>query len=372
MNTINDSHNKAMDLVELALIERAKGTQEEVSALFEEALVHELAAISKLDQPVEPTFSVLHRSAGWIAFNCQQYRMAEKLVATALAHDPPSEIAEELRDLLEQVQFQRHLRLKGVSLGEDEFQMSLSGQAVGLGVVRSDEFSVRIGESSRLLQRIIERRMGRPFREGGSPTKDVRDYELFVTVPRAASFAVTFRLGQPSQQLSLPGMSDTAEIVDEFMDLMDLVNSGRVDEVQERVSEPAYLRNFLGLVKKIAPDGERIRQVGFTSVRNGVERFVSMTSPSSTLPVPPVENSIAENAELVEIQGTLLYADARNSKSSQIRIIDDEKKTHTVDVPEGMMNDIVRPMWELTVGIKGVRGQRNIIMLQDIWSLDSD
>ena len=162
--------------------------------------------------------------------------------------------------------------------------MSLSGQAVGLGVVRSDEFSVRIGESSRLLQRIIERRMGRPFREGGSPTKDVRDYELFVTVPRAASFAVTFRLGQPSQQCPFQGMSDTA--VDEFMDLMDLVNSGRVDEVQERVSEPAYLRNFLGLVKKIAPDGERIRQVGFTSVRNGVERFVSMNKPFIYAPGP--------------------------------------------------------------------------------------
>ena len=370
MNTISESHNKAMDLVELALLERARGAQQEVSTLFEQALEHELAAIAELDQPVEPTFSVLHRSAGWIAFNCQQYRKAEQLVANALAHNPPSEIAEELRDLLEQVQFQRHLQLKGISLGEDEFQMSLSGQAVGLGIVNSDEFSGRVGESSRLLQRIIERQKGRPFREGGSPTKDVKDYELFVTVPRAASFAVTFRLGQP-EQLSFPGLSPTAKIVNEFMDLMELVNTCNVDGIQERISDPAYLRNFLGLAKKIAPDGERVRQVGFTSVRDGVERFVSMTSPASTLPTAPIESSIIESAEPVEIRGTLLYADARDSESSQIRIIDDEKKTHTVDVPEGMMSDIVRPMWESTVRIKGVRGQRNIV-LQDIWPLDSE
>ncbi len=57
------------------------------------------------DQASEPTRSVLHRSAASLALECGALREAEQLIATALSGDPPEEIAEELRDLLEQVYF---------------------------------------------------------------------------------------------------------------------------------------------------------------------------------------------------------------------------------------------------------------------------
>ena len=49
--------------------------------------------------------SVLHRSAASLALECGALREAERLIAAALSGDPPDEIAEELRDLLEQVYF---------------------------------------------------------------------------------------------------------------------------------------------------------------------------------------------------------------------------------------------------------------------------
>lgn len=112
MSAVNEFHNKAMDLAELALVARMRGNNEKAVALFSDALDAELAAIAALDEPIEPTFSVLHRSAGTIAFHCGQIRKAEQLAATALAKDPPLEIAEELRDLMEQVKFKMHLELK--------------------------------------------------------------------------------------------------------------------------------------------------------------------------------------------------------------------------------------------------------------------
>ena len=373
MSTVNDYHNKAMDLVERALIARVRGQAGEVEVIFAQALELELAAIAELGRAIEPTFSVLHRSAGWMAFHSKQLRRAEQLVATALAHDPPAEIAEELRDLLEEVNFRRHLELKGLTLSEDEFQMSLSGRAVGFGVVNSDELSSRIDESSRLLRRIVERHSRRPFREAGPLPKEIREgYPLFVSVPRAASFAVTLRLGQ-AEQLTLPGMSNISEIVDEFMDLMELVNESQVIGIQERIQDSAYLRNFLGLAKKIAPDGERVRQVGFTSIRNGTERFVSVTRPASEFPVPPVEESPLVDAVPVEIQGSLLYADARDSSSNRIRVIDENGRSHVVEVPSGMMSDVVRPMWDSVVTIMGTRQVgESIIILQDISRVDFD
>ena len=120
MNTSNDLHRRAMDVAALALMDRMHGNTKQERARFERALDLELAAIAELEEPVEPTFSVLHRSAATLALDCNQFRRAEKLVATALAHEPPPEIADELRDLLEQVNFQRHLELRGVVLTEEE------------------------------------------------------------------------------------------------------------------------------------------------------------------------------------------------------------------------------------------------------------
>src|SRR4051794_38109082 len=80
----------------------------------------------------EPTRSVLIRSAANLAILSEQMREAEKLISIGLAGDPPSEIAEEFRDLLQQVNFFRHLELHGLS--PTELQLSLSGNQVGHGL----------------------------------------------------------------------------------------------------------------------------------------------------------------------------------------------------------------------------------------------
>ena len=360
MSPLDKLHDQAMEAAFLADLERRRGNEEQAAKLFDNALDLELKAIAEMATPVEPTWSILHRSAGWLALDCNQPRKAEQLAAKALAEGPPPEIAEELRDLLEQINFRRHLELKGVTLQQDEIQLSLSGQAVGLGIVSSDEFFNRVNDSSKIIHRLIERKRNKPFRERGRLEKDIRDgYQVFVSVPRAASFSVTLKLGHASQ-LALPGILDTATIIDEFMNLMELVSNSRLSDIQEQISDPAYLRNFLGLTKKIAPDGERIRQVGFTVLRSGAERSVEITKPASEISPSLIEEPSSAEAEPVELQGTLRYADATHHKGNRIKIVDAEQNTHMVMVPEGMMNDIVRPMWDLVVAIKGVRRGKSI------------
>ena len=75
-----------MSLAEAAIIARTQGDPATARRRFEEAF-----------------------SAGSLALNCQQYRIAEKLLAVGLAGEPPSEIADEIRDLLEQVYAHREL-----------------------------------------------------------------------------------------------------------------------------------------------------------------------------------------------------------------------------------------------------------------------
>ena len=103
--SVRDSHSKAMDFAERAFMVRVQGNTEESTKLFEKALENELAAISKLEAEgrIEPTYSVLHRSAGTLALDCNQPRKAEQITTKALAQNPPQEIADELRELLHRI-----------------------------------------------------------------------------------------------------------------------------------------------------------------------------------------------------------------------------------------------------------------------------
>ena len=366
MSEINDLHNRAMDLVEFSLIERLGGNEEREASLARQALELELKAIDKLEEPVEPTFSVLHRSAGTLALRCREYRLAEQLAARALAGDPPIEIAEELRDLMEQATLSRHLELRGIELARDEVQMSLSGSGIGYGLITSDELMNRIDGVSRLLRRIVEMRRELPFLESG-PRRKVRDeFQLLLSVPRAASYAVTLKLGGPSGQLHLS--TTTEEIVDDFMDVMDMFGRSDIRGLEEHVPEPAYLRNFLGLAKRIAPDGDQVRQVGFTVQRGDKARRVSVTKPAVEIPLPPIVYGPTEDdrpGKPIELRGTLRYADATGDQTNRIKIVSEDERATTVTVPLGMMNDIVRPMWDSLVVVKGLRKGRAVI-LQDI------
>ena len=355
MSAMNDFHEEAMDLAFFALRARRRGNEEEAVPLFKDALKYERLALDelyKLGEAIEPTYSVLHRSAATLALDCEDWRLAEKLAAKALAEDPPEVIAEELRDVSEQATFQRHLRVNGVELAAGELQMSLSGREVAFGMVPYKESSVRVDSLTQSIYRTAERKNGLPFREGrGRPPKGIRDIFLpFISTPRAASYAVTIKFGQTrSSQLALPGLMDAFAVVDEFVETMRILDEDGTSGVQNRIGDEKYSRNFISLAKKIAPDGDRILQVGFTIQSPEVQRSVAFRTPRNKISLPR-ETDVDE--KIVVLHGELLYADALNANKNAIRIVDDAKKAHLIEVPEEMMDDIVPPMWRDEVSVE--------------------
>ncbi len=369
MSEIDELHNNAMDLVELALIQRLRGNIQEEMEITRRALQLELAAIRELGDYIEPTFAVLHRSAGTLALRCNEYLEAERIACTALSRNPPPEIADELRDLVTQATFQRHLELRGVELGLDEVQMSLAGKGVGHGFVNSNEFVGRVDDASKLIARIAQRQRAAPFKERG-PGKALREeFPVLLSAPRAASFAVTLRVGRPTGQLHLA--SEPQVIVDEFLDLMEMVNNSDSREIERRIPDEPYLRNFMGLARKIAPDGDRVQQVGFTVERGREARQVSIRRTGAEIVLPPRVEGKASNetpGKQVEIRGTLRYADALGEEDNRIRVVDSQGKSRLIRVPVGMMNDIVRPMWDSQVIVRGLRRKRSV----ELQSIDMD
>ncbi|MDX1975015.1 MAG: hypothetical protein SFT92_05000 [Rickettsiales bacterium] len=371
MKNITSIHQSAMEKTDYAVSAKLKGDIEAARALFNEAflLEKEAAMLALQFGATEPTRSILLRSAASLALDAQKTSEAEKLVCTALANEPPADIANELRDLLEQVHFQRHLDLRGITLSDDEVQMSIAGEGVGFGITPTELFTHRITKTENLIYRTAERTRSKPYREAGPLDKSTREsVALYMSTPRAASFAVTFRVGQ-SEQMILPGLSFGQQVIDEMLGCLEIFISGDQTELKKRIPDQAYYNNFIGLARSIAPDGKDLNLVGFTTTRNGKEKRVAITRNERAHNInpitPPKVIDVEDDRSEAIIIGVLRFADSVKAGKDIIKIVDDENAGHKLTVPEGMMSDIVKPLWNTKVVATG-RYKGKQLILEDI------
>lgn len=111
MKEASNFHHEAMELVDQAMMAQLHGDIAGAEKFLREAFKKERAAaqlIASSKKSPEPTRSILCRSAASLAFQCKAFHEAEQLLHLGLSGHPPDEIAEEMRDLLEEVSFELH------------------------------------------------------------------------------------------------------------------------------------------------------------------------------------------------------------------------------------------------------------------------
>ena len=138
MNKTTDLHETAMEFWDEAFFARREGNKSLANEKLRKALELETQAAERLKDELdeEPSRSVLYRSAASMAMSCKEYRQAEKLIATALAGNPPEEIAEELRDLLEEVNLRKKSKAKSKQIDHGKLMFAnetfeVSGYQIG-------------------------------------------------------------------------------------------------------------------------------------------------------------------------------------------------------------------------------------------------
>ena len=132
MNKVQTLHREAMDLADQAETSRLGGDSSSADAFLRQAFEKERAAALEISEQedLEPTRSVLLRSAASLALECQELQESERLVALALSGHPPAEIARELETLHRKIQsaaLEQLFRLLQES--ERLATLALSGQA---------------------------------------------------------------------------------------------------------------------------------------------------------------------------------------------------------------------------------------------------
>lgn len=138
--TVQELHLKAIELADNAFILKFRDNLEAATKQFVAAFqLEKQAALLAQEQSIgEPTISVLFKSAASLAINANELNEAEKLICLALCGEPPVDIAEELRNILEELYFQRHLKLQGIQLNTTEIQLVIAGRGIGYGMAKTD------------------------------------------------------------------------------------------------------------------------------------------------------------------------------------------------------------------------------------------
>ena len=109
-------------------------------------------------------------------------------------------------------------------------------------MVASDEFVSRVQTVETLLYRTAERKLEQPFRNRGRRKQSIqKEIDLYVSVPRAASFAVTFRIGSNTQGHLFPGGGFGEQLVDEVLTCVEMTNPNRRPSVDRRTGVSQYI-----------------------------------------------------------------------------------------------------------------------------------
>lgn len=376
MQTIKEIHDKAMNLAEDAFHAQKSGREADAIRLFAEALELEQEAANSLplSEESEPTRSILFRSAASLAFNSKNYEVADRLIARGLSGFPPPEIMEELKNLYEDVNFMRHLSAKGLLIDPNQWLMTISGDATRYGGTAAEYLLVRVEKITTLFYRTTERLLKFPYRASGGVNKTIKDaYGLYINAFAPSSFAVSFQIGRPDPQTTLfPELKEAkqiepTEIVDEIMSCYEIFEGKEPLKLKDKFKDEDYYQNFVGLAKQIAPDGNNVKLVGFTTIREGREKSVALRKSRKELrdSIKSIEGE-TEHEDKVSVQHTGILMQANTplvGKFGTVKLIEMEtKEKHMIKVPIPIMKDVVQPFYEELVTIQGYEKDGKIIL----------
>jgi tetratricopeptide (TPR) repeat protein len=334
MNTVLELHNQAMKLSQRAMVAHHNGDKARAETLAREAFEYDSQAAELIpnEKASEPTRSILYCSAASLAYDCQEWEAAKRLITKALSGYPSERIKDELKTLSKRVNFEYYLQTQGVTLGDDELHLFLLGSAVASGTIVYDEFVNRLTPLTTLIDKTALRLLDIDYHKAGQmPSSFI---PALSTPHREENFAITIKLVAAEHNQS---MLKASLVIDEIMTGIELINGFNDEALKELIKAPGYYQNFLALTHNIAPDGDQINFVGLSSLRKNV----SLTRLGSEIELGsnPVSSCFDLERKPIKVKGIL--NDANSLKPQVIGLTTQENGKYKIFVGEGL-DDYVR------------------------------
>lgn len=357
MSEVRDLHNEAMDLAQMAVIARFENREKEAEKYTQMALDLEQKAAEQIpeNKSSEPTRSILYRSSASLAYQCQNYDLAKRLIAKGLSGFPSPQIERELNELYNTINFEHHYSLIASNTGENDLHVSLHGDSVISGSILYDEFFLKIQFLKKIIDRTMQRVMGNPYQRAGRVSEQYKPFIPAISAATSGSYAFTIKLLYPiGKQMEL--IATPQIVINEILEGIDLINDSKEEKLKSLIDAEDYYTNFISLVKNIAPDGKRISLVGLASKKKTVS--FKRTREEITSITTDITQNKAEESE-VEYQGVVDYAIGRQKEIVGLTTTDGNKISFSV---KAGLDDLVRSFWGQQVKIKGIFDGKSVLL----------
>lgn len=313
-------HRHAMKLVRRAdsLIEN--NAVDKALRLYAAAcqIEHFVAASLIKQKESEPTRSILYLSAASLAWRCKSYEKAERLVYEGLSGFPSPRTKVDLQRLLDDIHCRVEFASAVKSYEEGTIYTKVNGRSIGHGKIPLHLFAKYSDCVSGLILRIQDRLFHKSYESRNSRSKEYVDNLLIPNIVAlgSGSFKFHIQMMPASNQLSIVHNGVTpAKIVNEFMENLSLFNDEKFDELHTTIGDEAYYTNFISLIKQIAPDGESVRTLSFSS-KDKVIVFNKTSSDIKKLKVEMIGSQYVSVIPLIsDVEGVLNAADMDKMKA---------------------------------------------------------
>jgi hypothetical protein len=172
-------------------------------------------------------------------------------------HLPPF-AAQDLRTVVQSVWTEYAKEQAGVAFLPGQVLVSVKGGEVVVGGAPLDLIVDRVKGIQSLFYRTIEYMRGAPLRKHGPPSQEIQSAcrpWLFQEAPGSYQFSVAVQ--EPAQADFFRVGIKPAEVVDQFLRIVEGTASDQPDKLTAAVEKPEYRAAFLKLARNLAPRGKQ-------------------------------------------------------------------------------------------------------------------
>lgn len=360
-------HQQSEQLAAEASIAYRRNEFDLARSLYARAADAEQKALQEVDAGKSRTRGITAVSAVSLWFKAGLFQKAEQLAYLTLsAGDLPEFASTELRTLVQAIWTEGSKKEAGVSFLPGQVYVSVKGGEVITGGAPLDLIVDKVQTIQSIFYRTIEEAKEMPLRTRGGPIREIQDAcrpWLFQAPPGSYQFSIAIQ--EPAQKDLFKKEVEPDQIAERFLEILRATVADDPTQLETLVPNEGYRSTFLKLARNLAPSGKTFEKL---EVRSASDSTPISLSPDTRRVIgaalrskAPIAKSAPEQTEVI-LNGTLRAVDL---DKDFIDVSVDGKSQHVIGLKD-TLDDVIGPMVNRRVIVRGIQGPQQALQLVDI------
>lgn len=257
------------------------GKREDAQALFASAAEWETKALHEVPSEKKRTYGIIAVSASALWYKARVFEKAEFVAHNALSNwDLPQFAILQLREILQSSWNEHAIEKSELTFVPGELLVGVSGGRVLYGGAPMSLIQRKVDEIGRMVYRVVEKMLGRPFREQGAPDEFIQQhYEPWLFHAPAGSYQFAVRVQAPLQpQLFEDQNSDITQVTNELINIIRACAEDPDGKLVHLVPNERYRDTFIKLTRNLTPTGKTYNNLILRTPSSSNSEIVNLTA----------------------------------------------------------------------------------------------